>query len=566
MDETYREILIEIFARDEDRSIYPVRATLDDGSHFSDGALHPDLLEELMVLSLDLEEYGLHLFRALFAGPMREVYELVIGRAEEAGRPVRFRLWIDDDAPELHALHWERMYHLRKGHPVPLLTSTLTPFSRYVKSPFPSPPPVTERPIRILFAVASPAELDNFGLMPLDLEEEVAALYEALGDLQQRGLVQVRLLAGRTGLSPQTRSLLQEGGVQIVEGATSLTNLLRQGRDCHVFHLMCHGATARGTAALLLEDSDGKVNIVRDRVLVSRLATVEPLPHLMFLASGDRARDPGDNPHLRLGWQLVRLGIPAVVLMQDEVSIEGARQLTNDFYRRLLEHGLVDQALNEARFLLFEPQHSEWAIPVLFTRLPGGRLFDTPPARAPDVQPQAAAFAETWDAMQATLQASEATRAAVAELAQQFKEVAEGLREMEKLAGLSDHLRTLQSEFSLCVTSVERAGRDVTKIQVDDLLIPAWNLVRRNRLYLLELFVRENPHLGTQPWSQPLLEQAEQIDKDLSQVALGSLAKGIKTFETQLVQAESYVHQQLVQAISNLVHFADQTLGGLAVE
>jgi hypothetical protein len=154
----------------------------------------------------------------------------------------------------------------------------------------------------------------------------------------------------------------------------------------------------------------------------------------------------------------------------------------------------------------------------------------------------------------------------VVELARQFKQVAEGLGEMKKLAELSDHLRTLQSEFSLCVTSVERAGRDVTQIQVDDLLMPAWELVRRNKLYLLELFVKENPHLGTQPWSQPLLEQAEQIDRDLSQVALGSLAKGVKTFETQLVQAEFYVHQQLAQAISNLVQFADQTLGGLSVE
>jgi hypothetical protein len=206
--------------------------------------------------------------------------------------------------------------------------------------------------------------------MPLDLEEEVSALYEALGDLQQRGLVQVRLLAGRTGLSPQTRSLLREAGFQIVEGATSLANLLRRGRDCHVFHLMCHGATARdrGTAALLLEDADGNVDIVRDRDLVGRLAASQSLPQLMFLASGDRARVPGDNPHLRLGRELVRLGIPAVVAMQDVITIQGARQLTNDFYRRLLEHGLVDQALNEARFLLFEPKAFEWAVPVLVTR------------------------------------------------------------------------------------------------------------------------------------------------------------------------------------------------------
>ena len=47
--------------------------------------------------------------------------------------------------------------------------------------------------------------------------------------------------------------------------------------------------------------------------------------------------------------------------------------------------------------------------------------------------------------MQVAVRESEATRVAVAELARQFKEVADGLREMEKLAELSDHLRTLQS-------------------------------------------------------------------------------------------------------------------------
>ena len=74
---------------------------------------------------LDPEEYGLDLFYALFTGPIRRAYDRVAGRAEaeNEGR-VRVRLWIDDEAAELHALPWERLYHLLRGRPVPVSTST----------------------------------------------------------------------------------------------------------------------------------------------------------------------------------------------------------------------------------------------------------------------------------------------------------------------------------------------------------------------------------------------------------------------------------------------------------
>ena len=69
--------------------------------------------------------------------------------------------------------------------------------------------------------------------------------------------------------------------------------------------------------------------------------------------------------------------------MQDKVPMDAARQLTYDFYRRLLEHGVVDRALNEARTLLFKRDDVDWAIPVLFSRLRAGRLFTPPRVQAP---------------------------------------------------------------------------------------------------------------------------------------------------------------------------------------
>jgi hypothetical protein len=72
---------------------------------------------------------------------------------------------------------------------------------------------------------------------------------------------------------------------------------------------------------------------------------------------------------------LIQVGIPAVVAMQNTVSFATARQLTSDFYSYLLERGVVDRAMNQARLLLFESGGTDWATPVLFMRLKDGRLF-----------------------------------------------------------------------------------------------------------------------------------------------------------------------------------------------
>jgi hypothetical protein len=58
-----------------------------------------------------------------------------------------------------------------------------------------------------------------------------------------------------------------------------------------------------------------------------------------------------------------------------------ARRLAHVFYHNLLQHGLVDRALNESRNFLQSERQSDWAIPVLFMRLPGGRLFEANPVR-----------------------------------------------------------------------------------------------------------------------------------------------------------------------------------------
>jgi hypothetical protein len=388
----YADILIHIREFSKERGTYPVEAELDERRHYRDGELRVDMTG-LLGKILDPEKYGFDLSDALFAGPIRRAYEIATGRAEaKTGGNLRVRLWIDDKATRLHAIPWERIYHTHRGQNVPLATSALTPFSRYTASEKAEPKPVSEWPIRLLFAIADPSDLKpKWHLPPIPVEEEVQALFEALGDLRQ-GPFQVTLLPGRNGLSDELRAELQAHGYTVKDGKTTLTRILHHlnhPRGHHVFHFLGHGTFRRvdeqdeGTAALLLEGEDGTTDVVKDDDLKDKLANVDPQPHLVFLAACQSAKRPekSENAYVGLAPKLVEAGVPAVVAMQDLLKMDVARELTFYFYRRLAGHGVVDRALNEARNLLFEGEKIDWAIPVLFLRLKDGRLMEAHPAR-----------------------------------------------------------------------------------------------------------------------------------------------------------------------------------------
>ena len=174
MDQSYGDILIRIGKWDEATRSYPVEAQLDDGSRYLDGRLRIDEVS-LRSVELDPREYGLELFYALLSGPIRRAYDKITGRAEhETEGRLRVRLWIDDDAAELHALPWERLFHHHRGQDVPLATSALTPFSRYAALPLPESRAVVERPIRLLCAVSNPRDLPA-GLAPIDVPQQIGA-------------------------------------------------------------------------------------------------------------------------------------------------------------------------------------------------------------------------------------------------------------------------------------------------------------------------------------------------------------------------------------------------------
>ncbi|MGC9398883.1 MAG: CHAT domain-containing protein [Anaerolineae bacterium] len=364
---------------------YPVEARLEDGSRFSGGRFQPDM-ETLRRAALDPQTYGLSLFYALFNGPIRRAYDRAWGRAGEGG--LRIRLWIDREAAALHALKWEQLHYVDQGITAPLSASARTPFARYLDLEKGHPPPLDERPLRLVAALANPTDLQAYGLAPIDVFREVEVLIKALRGLTRTGQLDVTLLTGRTALPDSLHAHLSDLGWQVLDVPTTLDNVLRAleaNGGAHALHLVAHGAlrTRDGVAVLFLEDAEGAAQITPDREIAKQLHELASRPRLVFLAPCESAaRDPDNaNPFVGLAPKLVRAGVPAVVAMQDSVPIRVVHELTQDFYRHLLDHGQVDRALNQARLLLYEETSPAWAIPVLFTHLPDGQLLVEDPVR-----------------------------------------------------------------------------------------------------------------------------------------------------------------------------------------
>lgn len=354
MQETYADLEIRILEeRDEG---YPVEMTLNQEQEFGPGYLDPGFLPWVPTASPDAD--GQRLFDWLLADDrLKTAWAEVRGSSPQR----RVRLRIDAGAPELHAVPWELLRDGGNGSPPQdLAAASATPFSRYLAGRWQPGSPILKRPIRVLVAVASPANLADYGLAAIDPQVERALLQAATEGLDVE-LVQLP--------EPCTLAALREA--------------LQSGY--HVLHLVAHGAynEEAGKAVLFLADGESRVERVADEEFAAMLANEladarvqnEDKLRLVFLASCQTAtRSPADA-FRGFAPALVAAGVPAVVAMQDLVPVETAREFARSFYKGLLEHGQADLAGNQARAALLAGGLPGAAIPVLFMRLRRGRLF-----------------------------------------------------------------------------------------------------------------------------------------------------------------------------------------------
>jgi hypothetical protein len=420
MNEAHVDCRIRIQAIDEDRQLYPVEAEIElpdqkEPLSFRDGWF--DLDEKGLALDkLNLEAYGKRLYDALFDGPVDDAYMQALSYAQmkSAGR-LRLRLEIDRAAPELHALRWETLHPANRRQLEPLATDAQTPFSRYTPLNIPKATP-GEYPVKILYAVANPADLDQWGMADVDVETEIRNILAACADLRRTGLVELTIMPGQSEeklprkLIHTIKSSLGEEG--LISGPTSLDNLKSVLGQFDIFHFLGHGRFKKARrrrdalpanddsgrpagdagaevsqAALFLESDDeddaGFVDLVDDETFTEAMAAYDSSLKLLFLASCETARVDEEqrqgSPLVGLAPRLVNSGIPAVIAMQDVIEMEAAREITASFYSNLFLHGQVDRALNQARYQIHDHEEAGWSVPVLFLRQ--ATLFKAEPVR-----------------------------------------------------------------------------------------------------------------------------------------------------------------------------------------
>lgn len=385
--DTYTDLLVRISAPRNGGKHHAVEASINGDSFFFGGSLKLDE-EKLRPVILDNQAYGRTLGAALFSEPIKRAYLKARGIADATSHgQLRLRLQIDPDASALHALRWERLVLPAAGREVPLSISGLMPFSRFISRESAITEPLTRRPIRMAVAISNPSDLQAWGLSPINVEKELDSLRLSLQDVFHSGKTQITIFPGRSGVPDALHKQLTQDGCVILDGATTLKIVQDQLLNCDLFHFLGHGVFVpgqpSGSSALYLEKPDGKVLLAKDNDIISSLGDGSKVPRLVFLAACESAKRTADSleAFVGLGPKLVQAGVPAVVGMQDLVPMQLAQTLTSRFYQGILEHGIIDQALNDARLPLFENRHADWSIPVLFMRIRNGRLFSPDPLR-----------------------------------------------------------------------------------------------------------------------------------------------------------------------------------------
>lgn len=305
-------------------------------------------------LILTPEEYGKKLSEVFFkdAG-MVALWTKARASAQALGSALRLRLLISASAWQLNNIYWESMLDPQDGSP--LFTGEKVLFSRYLSAA--DLRPVKLRPkgeLKALVVVAAPQGLSEYKLADIDIQGEMERAKESLGAIPTTFLP----------AKPEERVTLN----QIVEK-------LRDGYD--LLYLAAHGTlTASGEPMLWLENDEGKVERVLAAQLAERVNELQQQPRLAVLASCQSAGKGAGNALQAIGPRLSQAGIPAVIAMQGNVSMDSIKKFMPLFFSELNRDGQIDRALAVARGSIREAQ--DFWMPVLFMRLRSGKVWYVP--------------------------------------------------------------------------------------------------------------------------------------------------------------------------------------------
>lgn len=354
--EDYATLLISLEKTGRSRSTLLAQLEIPGWRYFDPIRLRLDQTR-LLALNADPRGYGKLLGEMIFKNDaIGEPYKETLAAVQARGDGIRLRLLIK--SAELDEIHWERMYHPIAGEWRPIASTALTPFSRFIRpQQWDRPLPVTSRPLSLLLVIASPQNLTSLYNLDSIPEAEQAWLKQTLSRFSD---LKVTCLESGGPLKPT----LNEIRAQLATGQQFV-------------HFLCHGAHSPAGSGLFLEDEQGQVDVVDQTRLVETFKVVKKPPVLVFLAACESAKRTRLDAMLPLAPHLVEDGgVQAAVAMSGNVGLTVAQTFSAQFYTRLLKHGMVDTAVNEARALIQDDW--DWGVPVLFSRLTDNQVIDFP--------------------------------------------------------------------------------------------------------------------------------------------------------------------------------------------
>ena len=313
----------------------------------------------------DPRQYGRLLFDWLFQDQLRDGLRRVRWAAESYSRSqstvsgIRVRLWIDPEATELHTVRFEAMRDSDPTRDEPLaLTLAL---SRFVNVRAPRASPLRASPLRMLLITSSPAGSPQFPIEEVDVELEKRMV---LGAVSEAGPpVEVIRLGPRPSLAD-----IQEA----------------QADPFHIVHVLAHAVARGGYGVLLMSNADGTLSEVSCEDMAHAIVSGPNPPALVYLATPLEGTTQDESVRISLAQILIEAGVQAVVAIQSPISPDRLRLFTDRFYRVLLQTGVVDRAIADARVAIYKVDAWDWAYPVLYMRHDVSELWtaDSPSAAA----------------------------------------------------------------------------------------------------------------------------------------------------------------------------------------
>ena len=299
------------------------------------------------------------LFEALWAGGDAGFYRAALALARAAGRGLRWRVQLVG-APELEALPWEALLDPEEGWPI--AASAETPLARVIETPHPVAPWVLDLPLRVLVAVASPADAASRFELPAAasdgswLAEQARAAQAANSECAWR--------------------------VEEHASAASIYQALVEFRP-HLLAIAAHGLLRHDAEHLLLEADSGNGRLANARSLAALWREQPPqMIALLPLAANSAPALNGLARRLSRALACAALSWPRAAetgAAEPGAAEPGAlARLCDEWIRVLAAGNPPDVALAEARRRLrlaearLELSGADWGAPILYAPRSGG--------------------------------------------------------------------------------------------------------------------------------------------------------------------------------------------------